>query len=1021
MNEALEEQPADRSISWIYPWFLRLLRRRIGSSTDVGTKEIRSRWSKRNNPPGAHNPSFIIITTCQLLQLASIFCLFHTTKLSKDLRLLSQSTMKFVLKTRPSFCPRWISSPPLVLAVILLLSLSINDSQALLSSRQTTKGPTSFPATVSPLSQTRTHSREPSSIEQQSSRGEVPKLQNRRTTRLAASTSSSTRASTTSSDKKERIRGSPKRYPSKQQTAHSKKTSINKNQSQGKHNSSKKQQSKNSKQKDAHYEPWKAGYYTSLKTQNLIKRAATSNTNIHLRPTAILQTFLSIAPSRCNAANVVCALTLTANYYRSSTRHRSTQEERTIFRQAFYETVERLQQVIHTAPISARQLCNAAWALAKLCDKDSSLLPETPKQVALSQDSMFGIAEEWHLDDDDKNHLPHHISPIRRDDATVLHTTVDDVAMALTRKLQHNSTNVKNGELCMACWAYGILRERNRPPGWKTRPRLGMVTRSSQEDSGSPPKKKNQNRMRFEQWHDEDSLNENDINDDVEGSVSDILFDEIARALSQPIGIDKLNKLEMNEAQHDTSQSSDSVTATPSSETSIHYIQRIDTCRWSELANVAWAFATHGWSCTESSEELLSNIASETVRRLRRWRDLPASRDIAQLIWSLGIAQSDNFRLADSLIQVVEALRDEWILNGHSQRPLVDWSCADLVQVSLSLAHARLDEQELLQALYQESLRRLPNHQSELEQQSARDHDRKNFHFWEIIILLWSQARLHLTEAQHSSFASFANQAVASIETAAAASGSLKSIGLGAQEKANLAWSLIILEQCQTDVSKKLLSRIFVEASKECDDERCMQLEHAHQMWQALFLLENESPESVAEVPKWFHDYLQSKWQQEKARPKRSSARHRALSRALNHMGVVHRNEHDEDIDVAIILEPNALWTHQALDDGERDADGIRVAVEFDGPNHFTRQNNGSSSPPRSLGHSVLKYRLLKKQGWNVIRVPYFEFDKIPFWSSMERQRYLQRLLKTHSILKFNDVNYSTYEPLNPNRKSRFD
>jgi very-short-patch-repair endonuclease len=68
----------------------------------------------------------------------------------------------------------------------------------------------------------------------------------------------------------------------------------------------------------------------------------------------------------------------------------------------------------------------------------------------------------------------------------------------------------------------------------------------------------------------------------------------------------------------------------------------------------------------------------------------------------------------------------------------------------------------------------------------------------------------------------------------------------------------------------------------------------------------------------------------------------------------------------------------------------VKLAVEFDGPNHFTRQKQAASpfekpETPRALGHTVLKYRLLKKQGWIVVRVPYYEFDRIPFWASMVR------------------------------------
>eukprot|EP00558_Chaetoceros_sp_UNC1202_P009556 CAMPEP_0197254854 /NCGR_PEP_ID=MMETSP1429-20130617/70124_1 /TAXON_ID=49237 /ORGANISM="Chaetoceros sp., Strain UNC1202" /LENGTH=88 /DNA_ID=CAMNT_0042717973 /DNA_START=21 /DNA_END=287 /DNA_ORIENTATION=- len=76
---------------------------------------------------------------------------------------------------------------------------------------------------------------------------------------------------------------------------------------------------------------------------------------------------------------------------------------------------------------------------------------------------------------------------------------------------------------------------------------------------------------------------------------------------------------------------------------------------------------------------------------------------------------------------------------------------------------------------------------------------------------------------------------------------------------------------------------------------------------------------------------------------------------------------------------------------------------------------------PRALGHTVLKYRLLKKQGWTIVRIPFYEFDGIPFWASMERQRYLQRKLKTHANIRFSGIDVSEYSPPTPNRKSRFD
>ena len=167
-------------------------------------------------------------------------------------------------------------------------------------------------------------------------------------------------------------------------------------------------------------------------------------------------------------------------------------------------------------------------------------------------------------------------------------------------------------------------------------------------------------------------------------------------------------------------------------------------------------------------------------------------------------------------------------------------------------------------------------------------------------------------------------------------------------------------------------------------------------------------------------------WDQEKSRHKTSSARHRALSETLNFMGVKHYNEHDEDIDLALVLKTDSKWTHSAENCDDENGDyKQRVAVEFDGPSHFTKIEKTilgkKPNKPRALGHTVLKYKILKNQGWTTVRIPFYEFDRIPFWASMERQRYVQRKLKTHSNLQFSGVDVSEYKAPLPNRKSRFD
>ena len=188
-------------------------------------------------------------------------------------------------------------------------------------------------------------------------------------------------------------------------------------------------------------------------------------------------------------------------------------------------------------------------------------------------------------------------------------------------------------------------------------------------------------------------------------------------------------------------------------------------------------------------------------------------------------------------------------------------------------------------------------------------------------------------------------------------------------------------------------------ADEAADDEGdVIQIEHAHQLWQSYFLLSRDCPAAVEDVPAEFRNYLEGKWNAEKSRGKQSSSRHRAISQTLSLMKVAHRNEYVEDVDVAIVLEEDSAWTHTALHDFDFEREGgerwKKVAVEFDGPHHFTvmastgedlssMEGGVKITTPRVLGHTVLKYRLLKKKGWTVVRIPYYEFDKIPFWASM--------------------------------------
>ena len=713
--------------------------------------------------------------------------------------------------------------------------------------------------------------------------------------------------------------------------------------------------------------PWLASFHTSRHTQERIQQAGRENKQWPptRRAAHVLKTLLERTPvENANAANLVCALCLSAKLRGSSAPGKDADK----LRQYLWQAVSVLRELNAKHQLSARQICNAVWALAKHADRDPQILP--PPAVTLSAESHFGTAEEWSLENSA---------------AQVVDAVIDELAVELAERLQHNPWVAKEGELCMACWAYGVLRARQRPTGWKWAPKVGKAVGVQQ------PQTRNADALRFEQWQGA-SLS----------SVSSMTDQYLDLDLDPPGPTDQLlNQIAFSLVQYVVPNT----TGAP---------LRLQSCRWSELSHIAWAHASHGWSSSRASEDLLLAVASEAAHRLQNPEKLgepPLSRDMAQMVWSFGVLQTDNFRLTSGLLELLDGVTSfTQFPSPHTVRPFATWSCPDIVQIPLALAHARVDNQDLLRELYSEAKRRI---------QSPLDRDERSLHAWEISILLWAQARLHLTSEQGVIFEDFAEDAIDFLLSSSAKEGSWSSIGIGAQEQANLIWSLTVLEKFRSSKSIRLLQELFLASQDECRKSGMIQLEHAHQLWQSLFLLKEEAPQSIEGTETWFRDTLETKWLEEKARPKVSSGRHKSLSKVLTDMGVAHFNEHDEDIDVAIVLKRAASWTHET--DRMTLEGAMRVAVEFDGPNHFTRiLDTSSRKAPRPLGHSILKYRLLKRQGWTVVRVPYYEFDRIPFWASMERQRYVQRLLKTHSDLRFSSVDISEYKPPVANRQSRF-
>lgn len=255
------------------------------------------------------------------------------------------------------------------------------------------------------------------------------------------------------------------------------------------------------------------------------------------------------------------------------------------------------------------------------------------------------------------------------------------------------------------------------------------------------------------------------------------------------------------------------------------------------------------------------------------------------------------------------------------------------MQLAVAMAHGRLDDPELLKHIYYEATYSL---KEELDISSTLINSSERFQSWELSVLLWVQARLFLTDEIDPIFDEYADILPnALLSRMKKVNGNIDnqpeslrktfaSIGLSFQEKANLCWSLTVLDKIKSPEAIQLVQGIFRDTAQSCSNGEKIRLEHAHQLWQSIFLLDFPEDDIVTEE---FTSFFRLIWDKEKARRKASSARHKALSQTLDFMGVLHYNEHDEDIDVAIVLKTESKWLHTASKCDNPDYD-TRVAVE---------------------------------------------------------------------------------------------
>ncbi len=172
-------------------------------------------------------------------------------------------------------------------------------------------------------------------------------------------------------------------------------------------------------------------------------------------------------------------------------------------------------------------------------------------------------------------------------------------------------------------------------------------------------------------------------------------------------------------------------------------------------------------------------------------------------------------------------------------------------------------------------------------------------------------------------------------------------------ELANVAWALTALEVYDVGFFQDAFARMQASLG-----EGALQEGDLNQLYQVYSLLRLQAPEAVAGVGPPLRRAMEAAWAASKEREKRTTNRQAAVAKVLENLRVRHEVEAEHDID---ILLPD--------DD---------VALEVDGPAHFLR-NTG-----HPMGHTIMKRRLLELMGYRVVSVPHFEWDRIPYWSSME-------------------------------------
>ena len=188
---------------------------------------------------------------------------------------------------------------------------------------------------------------------------------------------------------------------------------------------------------------------------------------------------------------------------------------------------------------------------------------------------------------------------------------------------------------------------------------------------------------------------------------------------------------------------------------------------------------------------------------------------------------------------------------------------------------------------------------------------------------------------------------------------------MSAQAVANTIWGLATLGwHASSDLSAVLQQLVDSFAQERGPTQLCTvdlsQLLQAHLASQFLGLGLITLPPSMLEVA--------VKTYREEARKVTVSNGQREVGESLRRLGIPHELE--------CITADGLFSIDLAIVDR-------RIALEFDGPSHFTKNTM------EPLGHTRLRDRLLSAMGWRVVSIPFFEWDRLH--QTEQRDAYVER------------------------------